>query len=415
MKRILLSMMTVCFCMLCFSQENGIRFEKGMSWQQILAKAKKENKYIFVDCYTTWCGPCKFMAKNIFPLKETGDAVNPNYICVGMQIDSSDQDSDTIKWAYLDARMISINYNIRAYPTFLYLNPDGILVHRTVGSTINAAVFISYTKDARNPERQYYSMIAKYRTGNRDTLMLESLANLAIQNDNGFLADSVIRDWLPLIKNVYTADRLEMIAQVITKPGTPEFDLFYHDAEKIDRIEKPDYAEYIVMNAIIQQNKAIVDAFNNPASTPDWDKIYSEISGKFGTAYAHRIVTSVKPAYYKRYKNWDLYPKSLIPFLKEFGNNIAPFDLNNYAWDIFEYCTSQEDLTYGLSISERSLNNQKPDPASIDTYANLLYKLGRKTEAIAKETEALTLADSADKKSYQETLDKMKSGVKTWD
>ncbi len=61
------------------------------------------------------------------------------------------------------------------------------------------------------------------------------------------------------------------------------------------------------------------------------------------------------------------------------------------------------------------MNGQKPDPASMDTYANLLYKLGRKTEAIAKETEALALAESADKKSYQETLDKMKSGTKTWD
>ncbi len=51
-----------------------------------------------------------------------------------------------------------------------------------------------------NPDRQYYSMIEKFRSGSRDTLMLESLTSLAIQNENGFLADSVIRAWLPLIK-----------------------------------------------------------------------------------------------------------------------------------------------------------------------------------------------------------------------
>ena len=51
----------------------------------------------------------------------------------------------------------------------------------------------------------------------------------------------------------------------------------------------------------------------------------------------------------------------------------------------------------------------------MDTYANLQYKMGRKTEAIAKETEALNLTEPSDKKSYQETLDKMNSGEKTWD
>jgi thioredoxin-related protein len=415
MKKILLAITAVCIYLISFSQGEGMHFEKGISWQQILAKAKKENKYIFVDCYTTWCGPCKYMAKEIFPLKETGAAVNPHYICVGIQIDSSDHDSDTIKQAYTDAHLISINYDIRAYPTFLYFNPEGKLVHQTVGSTKNAAEFISYTKDAMDPDRQYYSMIAKFRSGNRDTLMLESLINLAIQDGKGFLADSVIRAWMPLIKNVYTVNRLQMIAQVITKPGIPEFDLFYHNAEKIDLIVKPDYAEYLVMNAIIPQNQDIVSAFNDSASKPDWDKIYKDISSQYGAAYGHRIVTSVKPSYYKRNKNWDLYLKAVLPFLKEYSDHLDPFNLNNYAWDIFEYCSGPDDLNYGLSLSERSLKDEKSNPAFMDTYANLLYKLGRKSEAIAIETEALPLVEPAEKKSYQETIDKMKTGEKTWD
>ena len=123
-----------------------------------------------------------------------------------------------------------------------------------------------------NPERQYYSMIENFRSGNRDTLMMESLTSLAIQNENGFLADSVIRAWLAMIKNVYTTDRLKMIAQIEIKPGSPEFDLFYHNAEKIDRILKPDFAENIVMNAIIQHNQSILKAFTDPASLPTGKK-----------------------------------------------------------------------------------------------------------------------------------------------
>jgi thioredoxin-related protein len=415
MKSILLIISAVCFYMHSFSQGEGMHFEQGMSWQHILAKAKKENKFIFVDCYTTWCGPCKFMAKEIFPLKETGDAVNPHYICVGIQIDSTGDDPESIKTMYRDAHIIEASYNIRAYPTFLYFNPDGQLVHRTEGSTRNAAEFILNTKNAMNPDRQYYAMMEKFRSGSRDTIMLESLMNLAIQNENGFLADSVIRAWLPLIKNVYTTDRLQMIAQIAIEPGTPEFDLFYHNGEKIDRLFKPGYSENIVMNAVIQHNQSIMTAFNDSTSTPDWNKITMEITAQYGASLAHQIVTSVKPVYYKKNKNWELYIRNLLPFLKEYEPKLDPIDLNNGAWDIFQYSSGIDDLNYALSLSERSMDSQKNNPTFMDTYANLLYKLGRKTEAIVKETEALNLTEPSDRPGYQETLDKMKSGAKTWE
>jgi len=54
---------------LLFAQD-GIRFEQG-DWATILAKAKSAQKPIFIDVYTSWCGPCKKMAKDIFPLKRS--------------------------------------------------------------------------------------------------------------------------------------------------------------------------------------------------------------------------------------------------------------------------------------------------------------------------------------------------------
>lgn len=53
----------------------GINFQKG-SWAEIKAKAKAENKFIFVDAYTTWCGPCKWLSKKVFPQKKVGDLFN---------------------------------------------------------------------------------------------------------------------------------------------------------------------------------------------------------------------------------------------------------------------------------------------------------------------------------------------------
>lgn len=42
----------------------GVIFEKG-TWKEVLEKANRENKIIFVDIYTSWCGPCKNVAKTV--------------------------------------------------------------------------------------------------------------------------------------------------------------------------------------------------------------------------------------------------------------------------------------------------------------------------------------------------------------
>jgi hypothetical protein len=64
-----------------------------------------------------------------------------------------------------------------------------------------------------------------------------------------------------------------------------------------------------------------------------------------------------------------------------------------------------------LDWSKRSFKD-KENPAFMDTYANIIYKLGNKEEAIKWEEKALALSNND--KSYQETIDKMKKGEKTW-
>ena len=51
----------------------------------------------------------------------------------------------------------------------------------------------------------------------------------------------------------------------------------------------------------------------------------------------------------------------------------------------------------------------------MDTYANILHKLGNTKEAILWEKKALALVKSEEeKKTYQEALTKMEKGEKTW-
>lgn len=80
MKRFLLTMTIL---MVVFgnmvAQDRSIRFEEG-SYQEALNKAKKENKLLFVDCYTSWCGPCKMLANEVFTNNEVADYFNANFV-----------------------------------------------------------------------------------------------------------------------------------------------------------------------------------------------------------------------------------------------------------------------------------------------------------------------------------------------
>ena len=63
------------------AQNRSIGFEQTREWKKVIKKAKKEKKLIFVDCYTSWCGPCKMLAKDVFTRDEVADYFNANFVC----------------------------------------------------------------------------------------------------------------------------------------------------------------------------------------------------------------------------------------------------------------------------------------------------------------------------------------------
>lgn len=102
--------------------EGGIQFE-NISLAAALQKAKEEGKYVFLDCYTSWCGPCKIMSKQVFVQKEVGDVFNNS--CVNIKIDMEKGEGPDV----------AKKYGISAYPTMLILRPDGSVKYRIQGGT----------------------------------------------------------------------------------------------------------------------------------------------------------------------------------------------------------------------------------------------------------------------------------------
>ena len=93
----------VFFSSTSFSQNRSIEFNHS-AWSEILAQAKKENKMIYVDCYTSWCGPCKWMAKNVFTNDTVADFYNTNFINAKIDMEVG------------EGIELAKKYDIRAYP-----------------------------------------------------------------------------------------------------------------------------------------------------------------------------------------------------------------------------------------------------------------------------------------------------------
>ena len=128
-------------------------FQK-LSFDEALAAAKAEDKLVFVDCYTTWCGPCKLMAERILPLPEVGDYLNTRFVCLQIDMEKG------------EGPELAKEYGVDAFPTFLVVNPDGTLKNRVVGASQDPTEFVYKMKMAagENPTERLDSL---YAAGNR--------------------------------------------------------------------------------------------------------------------------------------------------------------------------------------------------------------------------------------------------------
>lgn len=136
----------------------GVYWE-DLTLEEALKKAQMMRTLVFLDCYTTWCGPCKYMTENIFPQEEVGDFFNRTFINVKLDMEKG------------DGPEIGKKYTIRAYPTFLILNPDGSIRHKMIGGG-DAQGIIERAKAGLNEETASGTKDKKYEAGNRDKAFL---------------------------------------------------------------------------------------------------------------------------------------------------------------------------------------------------------------------------------------------------
>lgn len=140
-----------------FAQQ--LKFETS-DWEAVKAKAKATNKPIFVDTYASWCEPCKWMDKHVFAKGEVAHFFGKHYISYKLDIEQG------------EGIAFAEKYRVYSYPTLLYFNPEGELVHRLIGA-FDSQELLQKSKDALNPEYQIYTLQKRFEGGERGTAFLK--------------------------------------------------------------------------------------------------------------------------------------------------------------------------------------------------------------------------------------------------
>ncbi|MCZ4695605.1 thioredoxin [Ancylomarina euxinus] len=152
MKKILIIVVSMFACGSLFSQ--GIEFKHG-TFNEALAKAKKENKLLFMDCYTSWCGPCKYLSETIFSQKEVGDFFNKNFVSFKMDMEKG------------EGIELCKKYQVKSFPTLLFIDAKGSVVHKLVGG-MPGEELIKGAQAALNPNLRIGTLREKFEGGNRE-------------------------------------------------------------------------------------------------------------------------------------------------------------------------------------------------------------------------------------------------------
>lgn len=85
---------------------------RDIDFNEALQLSQTENKLIFIDFYTDWCGPCRKMSKEVFPQKHVGDFFNSQFVCLKLNAEK-------------EGKELAQKFGVKAYPTFIIADQQG--------------------------------------------------------------------------------------------------------------------------------------------------------------------------------------------------------------------------------------------------------------------------------------------------
>ncbi|MFV0554183.1 MAG: thioredoxin family protein [Mangrovibacterium sp.] len=416
-----------------------INFEHG-TLDEAIAKAKKENKVVFIDGWAVWCGPCKHMANTVFMDKEVGEYFDENLIAIKIDVERG------------EGPAVKRKYGITGLPGYVFLDGDGLVVYRFQAAMPKekfmdkVELAVSYAKDQNSVGRlaeryetekdneefvlMYLNKLAETKsTGYTDVLehylaiqtsMEESSKEMVMLLSNSYeeiifngKADEIFQRnngsdaWKLYVRRDVRENFQKLPKHMLEK--TTDYAIAHKDTSILEMAYARAMEDGLIKGGEEQHRRTYIYYY---LATENGERFKSMVHDEYEAAIAATDKEKLLAGYRKNQEEraaGDLVALASKPFAVRTSLSISSM-VESYA----KFVETEQEKADVVRWMEVAYYVQPDVPSIMSRYAAVLYQFSdRKAEAIGIQEEALRIAKEANDKhhvEYEYQLNEMKAG-----
>jgi thioredoxin-related protein len=327
-------------------------------WNKAVALSKAQHKPMFVDFYTDWCVWCKQMDKTTYKDKEVVDYVNANFIPVKVNAEKD------------YGMAIAMKYRILGYPSFAYITEDGLLSSKTSGY-LETSDFLKEIKEKSDDIKK--GIYLKGISSNIDLDFPQFYKNLfAGQGKRKRPANDTVINFLHRQQSL-TSEVAFSVISILPVDSMANQYLLDHIKDYIDLYGKED-----VMSAV---HKIINARFNIVAQNNDkkgFEQVLQMVDKYYDPPMNDYTKQTLTISYYEKTNDWKNFVASVDKAVE--NKVVGDGMLNEYSWNIYEKVDDKMAIDKAIEWMSKVVASN-PKYEFMDTYAAILYKAGKYSEA----------------------------------
>lgn len=314
------------FVLLCVTNAGSAQNGKGIiflpndaRFSDAVSKAQATGKKIFLDCYTSWCGPCKKMARDVFTQQEVGDFMNPRFVCIKIDMEKG------------EGPELAKKLQINAYPTFIVFSSNGEEIGRFLGES-DADKFITNVEKAAS-DNSSAEMDSRYAAGERsDDFLFQYLETLGAsykQHQCNEVAEYLLKDKAETFAN--DKKLADVFMKYINNPYCPAFLYTAKHPETLANMLGERNATMKIRSVWLRYPHSLISETDSTATLDEaglekFCALMKECNVDDSTVCTLRSSTLMK--FYEKKKDWNSY----IDCIEAYGKKFDIEDLTLLKW-----------------------------------------------------------------------------------